>query len=933
MNYSILYVVVVVGVFLPLYSAQRTYYVTPTPDTPCPGEPCHTLTEYAEQADQYFISDTAFMFLSGHHILETVITVQAVSNLTLCGNSSIPTLQSKVVCSSQPGGFSFDYVTDLYISTLTFVECGGSNNSTFSIQSAYYCKIEDCTFHNNTNSNPEFYNNYGGAVTVFYSNIILSGNIFELNSARSGSEVFVLASTVNFTGNDFKKGSGPNGGIFVEDSIANFVGNAFMDHLSTYLGGGVALERSTARFTTNTFVRNSAEYGAGVYVQDSTATFTDNMFLNNTHNIAGGGGVYVRNSTVNLTENVFVNNCAVGASGGGVYVESGDTLYVRGNVFKNNSAINGPGGALRISSISSAEITGNNFTDNKAVVGGGFYIFANVVKFTANFFSNNCACTSSFPGPGGAGYISGRDVSFTENIFVNNTAATTDGGGVYVKGCTIDLAFNEFINNNAGTTGGGISIRSSTVSFTGNNFMEKNSAQQAGGAIFISNSSLTFNGISTLKENSAPYGGGIMLSESNLTFLESVYFQSNEAMSGAAIYCLTGSAAFQGIIFFDNNYASYEGGSIYASRSKLHFQGTTTLKNNSAFHGGGLLLTDESQCFFHPNSSLYFVGNGVIGNGGAIKADDGKPFIYCIDASSELSSSFTFSECFFQIFTAALCNPSDVYNLNIGIYFQNNTADKGGNDLYGGQIDSCSLPNIETYPCSLNSSYIFDVITKNEPEYLGISSDPLFVCGCSSNEINCNDLPYLMQVYPGGTIQISVIALGQRSGSIATVIEADAFQGVIKLPDHEYVQSINYTCTDLTYTILSKTELTHEQILLYAQGPCSREGRSVMIDIEVLNCPHGFELSVTRESCDCEARLRGFTDTCSIDAATILRPKGSKFWVGYDNNTEGLILHSHCPFDYCTSEEIHIAVDEPQSDMQCNYNRAGKLCGACQAMF
>ena len=40
-----------------------------------------------------------------------------------------------------------------------------------------------------------------------------------------------------------------------------------------------------------------------------------------------------------------------------------------------------------------------------------------------------------------------------------------------------------------------------------------------------------------------------------------------------------------------------------------------------------------------------------------------------------------------------------------------------------------------------------------------------------------------------------------------------------------------------------------------------------------------------------------------------------------------MILHPHCPFDYCTSEKIYMAVDN--SDKQCNYNRSGLLCGRC----
>ena len=55
--------------------------------------------------------------------------------------------------------------------------------------------------------------------------------------------------------------------------------------------------------------------------------------------------------------------------------------------------------------------------------------------------------------------------------------------------------------------------------------------------------------------------------------------------------------------------------------------------------------------------------------------------------------------------------------------------------------------------------------------------------------------------------------------------------------------------------------------------------------------------------------------------------------MGYaqDNTSDGLILHPHCPFDYCTSKELYIAVDD--SDKQCNNNRTGLLCGKCAQNF
>ena len=53
-------------------------------------------------------------------------------------------------------------------------------------------------------------------------------------------------------------------------------------------------------------------------------------------------------------------------------------------------------------------------------------------------------------------------------------------------------------------------------------------------------------------------------------------------------------------------------------------------------------------------------------------------------------------------------------------------------------------------------------------------------------------------------------------------------------------------------------------------------------------------------------------------------------WVGIDrNHSESLILHPHCPFDYCISHPTSFTVNE--TDKQCAYDRTGLLCGGCQS--
>ena len=137
----------------------------------------------------------------------------------------------------------------------------------------------------------------------------------------------------------------------------------------------------------------------------------------------------------------------------------------------------------------------------------------------------------------------------------------------------------------------------------------------------------------------------------------------------------------------------------------------------------------------------------------------------------------------------------------------------------------------------------------------------------------------------------------------------------------------------MKYTIRSQAVATIQEMSLYAEGPCSpTRTNTPTVAVDIQHCPHGFQLAVNEPTCICAERLQQFTNTCLVDSTTVLRQLNAEFWVGYgtkddDNETKGLIIHPHCPFDFCTTKEIYLTVDD--SDKQCNYNRSGFLCGRC----
>ena len=185
-------------------------------------------------------------------------------------------------------------------------------------------------------------------------------------------------------------------------------------------------------------------------------------------------------------------------------------------------------------------------------------------------------------------------------------------------------------------------------------------------------------------------------------------------------------------------------------------------------------------------------------------------------------------------------------------------------------------------------------------------------------------------IYPGETLTVSVAAVGQRNGKVTSEIRSGFISEIdsgATLLGSQYTHHVSNTCTTLDYTVFSPSN--SEILGLHVDFPCYRFGYAVNISLTInQTCPPGFSISNSTKSCVCEQRLQRFTNiNCSITSGKITRESGQQFWVGYDDQSDGLILHPHCPFDYCVNYTVDFSLNE--TDKQCAHNRTGLLCGAC----
>ena len=651
-----------------------------------------------------------------------------------------------------------------------------------------------------------------------------------------------------------------------------------------------------------------------------------------------GTALTVHNTSITLEENKFTHNqcgcesfgydCKLGC---GIAALNSNLTFIGNTTFHENNAILYDGTGAIWASASSLDFNGtNNFIGNSAAWYGGA-----IHAETNSSLRFNGTSTFSY------------------------NSAVWYGGAIHAE-TNSSLRFNgtsTFSYNSAVRYGGAIHAETnSSLRFNGTSTFSYNSAVWYGGAIHAeTNSSLSFNGTSTFSHSSAYEGGAINTDDIlRLTFNGTNHFINNSAdMYGGAIHAETNSSlSFIGTSDFSHNSADYDGGAIDAYNGVvLTFTGTSSFSNNLAVQGGAITAYINITLLF--DGSINFVNNGhdpdevnmnrdsyggainlVFGStfsithdttvywennhasfGGAISVRNIN-FIYC----SQIAKFIPLQKCFFQLQSQNLSNASDP-----NFVFNNNSADAAGTVLFGGTIDNCTVSGLDSH----NSGEVFNKLFQYEADNTtsSVSSDPFHVCLCENNNPNCSKSNKTLLVYPGETVQVSAITVGQRNGIAPAQVRSRVGRGT-KVLSSQYIQQTNKACTTLNYTVFSQQIVS--QLELFADGSCSTFGDKFILElIMISSCPPGFSLENSSVSCICDQALQKYTNNCNITngIGQITRKFDDMFWVGYDQS-HGLIVHPNCPFHYCVNHTVVFSLNN--TDMQCAYNRSGLLCGRCK---
>lgn len=382
------------------------------------------------------------------------------------------------------------------------------------------------------------------------------------------------------------------------------------------------------------------------------------------------------------------------------------------------------------------------------------------------------------------------------------------------------------------------------------------------------------------------------------------------------------------LLFFNNSASHLSGGitmikgsKIYCVHCELKFFG------NRGGNGGAVSFYGRSQIRFARQTCfcLHFENNWASKKGGAIFVEDSD---YLSLQNTKRFYEYGYSGDY----------RSNIKYANVTTYFKGNRAEIAGNDIYGGWIDQRQF-------------FIDTIWPPQSDDFQSIASDPTRVCINVNLSSQCALNMYETRSIPGDVLNIRLVSVGQRYGIVPAKVIVSSFL------DHDIYKQEGVYSLKRRYSDLQLPIRTNKSILIMQispEGSAERISRiawstrtalrftpyrnvfhQLQIVVHIDNCPLGFKLDNNAGVCIC---LEGGDDpkyTCNVTSFQVIVPVQK--WINatfshiLSSTLYGVIVHNHCPYDYCKSVSGPQSVKLEQPDDQCSFYRSGILCGQCQS--
>lgn len=126
---------------------------------------------------------------------------------------------------------------------------------------------------------------------------------------------------------------------------------------------------------------------------------------------------------------------------------------------------------------------------------------------------------------------------------------------------------------------------------------------------------------------------------------------------------------------------------------------------------------------------------------------------------------------FFNVYTY-LCEglPLSLHNR---ILFRNNSASTSGNSIYGGHLAQCEIRECHSEDLTGFSLFqqLFDIPWGDS--LTEVTSDIEQICFCVNGIPDCSLMTWPVSTYPGGRVQVPIVAVGQLNGTNPGIVLSD----------------------------------------------------------------------------------------------------------------------------------------------------------------
>ena len=499
-------------------------------------------------------------------------------------------------------------------------------------------------------------------------------------------------------------------------------------------------------------INTTYNLGDGMYLESCNKLTLTDIYASSNRKYSG---MHLREcSNINMTNVSATDNLYEG-----VFLRSCSNTYLT-TIHTTYNQIHG----MHLESCDNTNIIGMHTTHNQAI---GMYLES----------CNNSTLTGIYAS---SNQQDGMYLNRCRNVTITNTFATNSqtgisaihNNGMYLESC------NDVIIT--GISGNALSCINTNMKETCN-------------ATDVSHSGILLQNINNIQIEDCVFSDFVALSTPNI---------ATEPHSVPAVIELYNST----LILSNSNFTGNNVTPIKAIDSKIIVKGEIVFSNNCALSGAALFFAISSVLVISEISSVFFQNNHAFNYGGAIyiltdefynKSKSIQDVVYGHSTSLVTPST----RCFLSV---------EGGRSQARLIFMNNTAGKGGDVVYGGLV---ALGYDGDWNCLHSFKNISDMSEQNGLST--ISSAPSHVCLCHDGRPDCLTVadPVTRSVYPGQTITLPAVVVGQDFGTVTGSVIAQFLQTYTTCSIHldEGQQSTfvdNGKCTDLRYTLYT-SEVEH----------------------------------------------------------------------------------------------------------------------------